>query len=80
MLTSPEIRTTIRVNFDSHRSIHTVTVNFDTLAELTGLSLDLNTIVKVLLEGGTVENTITGGTGVVDDELVLSGGLSGGGL
>lgn len=80
MLTSPEMCTTIRVSFNNHRSIHTITVNLDTLAELTGLSPDLDTIVEVLFEGSAIEDTVTSGTGVVDDEFVLSGGLSGGGL
>ena len=55
-------------------------LDLDGVTELTSLALDLDTVVEVLLEGGTVEDTVTRGTGVVNDELVLSSSLSGGGL
>ena len=48
--------------------------------ELACLALDLDTVMEVLLKGRAVEDTITGRTGVIDDELVLSSSLSGGGL
>lgn len=55
-------------------------MDFYAVTELTSLSLNLNAVVEVLLEGSTVEDTITSRAGVVDDELVLGSSLSGGGL
>ena len=53
----------------------------DILTKLTSLALDLDTVVQELLECRTVKDTVTRGTGVVNDELVLSSSsLSGGGL
>jgi len=54
--------------------------DLDIVTELTGLSLYLDTIMEVLLEGSTVEDTVTSRTGVINDELVLSSSLSGSGL
>lgn len=60
---------------------HTIAVDLDVLTELARLSIDLDAVVKKLLKGRAVENTVAGGTGVVDRELVLSSsGLSSGGL
>ena len=50
------------------------------LTELASLSLDLDTVMKVLLKGRTVKDTIASRTGVVNDELVLRSSLGGGGL
>ena len=60
--------------------MHTLTLNFDVLAELTSLTLDLDTVMEVLLKGRAVEDTITGRTGVIDDELVLSSSFTSSGL
>ena len=59
----------------------TIPVNLDALAKLTSLAVDLDTVVQELLEPRTVKDTVTGGTGVVNDELVLSSrSFSGSGL
>ena len=56
-------------------------MDLDVVTELASLALDLNAIVQELLKSRAVEDTVASGTGVVDDELVLSSsGLSGGGL
>ena len=44
---------------------------------MTGLSLDLDTVVQELLVTSGIEDLVTSGDGVVHDELV--GGLGGGG-
>ena len=59
---------------------HTIPVDLDVITELAGLTIDLNAVVEELLERRAVEDTIARGTRVVDDELVLSGGLSGSGF
>ena len=48
------------------------------LTELAGLALDLDTVMEVLLKGSTVKDTVACWARVVDDELVLGGGLRGG--
>jgi len=56
-------------------------VDFDTIANFTSLALDLDMFVQILFERGTIEDTVTRGTRVVNDELVLnSSSFSGGGL
>ena len=56
-------------------------MDLDVVTELTSLALDLDTVVQELLKGRAVEDTVASGTGVVDDELVLSSSsLSSGGL
>ena len=56
-------------------------MDLDAVTELAGLALDLNTVMEVLFESGTVEDTVAGRARVVDNELVLSSSrLSGGGL
>ena len=50
------------------------------LAELAGLALDLNTVMEVLFESGTVEDTVAGRARVVDNELVLSSSFTSSGL
>ena len=57
---------------------HTVAGDLDVVTELTSLALDLDAVVEVLFEGRAVKDTVTGGTGVVDDELVLSSSLCSG--
>ena len=47
-------------------------MDLDAVTELPSLTIDLNAVVEELLERRAVENTVTRGTGVVDDELVLS--------
>ena len=59
----------------------TIPVDLDAVTELPSLTIDLNAVVEELLERRAVENTVTRGARVVDDELVLSSSsLSGGGL
>lgn len=58
----------------------TLAGDLDTVTELAGLALDLDTVMKVLLESGTVEDTITRREVVVDNEFVLGSGLSSSGL
>ena len=65
-------------NTREYRPRYTVADNLDTVTELTRLALDLDAIVQELLEGGTIENTITSRCGVVNDKLVLCRGLGGG--
>ena len=55
-------------------------MDLDVVPKLTCLSLDLNTIMEVLLEGSTVKDTVTRGARVVDNKLVLCSSLSGGRL
>jgi hypothetical protein len=61
-----------------------ITSNLDAVPELSGASVDLDAVVEEFLEGGTVENAVTGRFREVDDELVLHAGLRlarlGGGL
>ena len=47
-------------------------MDLDAVTELAGLALDLNTVMEVLFESGTVEDTVAGRARVVDNELVLS--------
>lgn len=49
-------------------------MDLDVVTKVSGLVIDLNPVVQELFEGTTVEDTISGRTGVVDDKLVLSGG------
>lgn len=59
----------------------TLAGDLDIVTELTSLTLNLDTVVEVLLEGSTIKDAISGGAGVVHNELVLgSSGLSSGGL
>ena len=59
----------------------TLPVDLDAVAKLAGLAIDLDAVVKELLERRAVEDTVVRRTGVVNDELVLSSSrLSGGGL
>lgn len=61
--------------------VHTITNDFDMVAELAGLALNLDSIMQVLLKVGPVEDTVTCGLRVVDNEFMLSSrGFSGGGL
>ena len=56
-------------------------MNLDVVTELTSLSIDLDTVVQELLERRSVKDTVTSGTGVVNDKLVLSSrGFSSSGL
>ena len=56
-------------------------MDLDAVTELAGLALDLDTVMEVLFESGTVEDTVAGRARVVDNELVLSSSrFSGGGL
>ena len=55
-------------------------MDLDAVTELAGLALDLNTVMEVLFESGTVEDTVAGRARVVDNELVLSSSLSSSGL
>ena len=59
----------------------TIAGDLDVVTELAGLALDLDAVVEELLERRAVEDTVTRGARVVDDELVLSSSsLSSGGL
>lgn len=82
ILVSPEESKNMSVKRGSGKLCgHTIAVDLDVLTELARLAIDLDTVVEELLKGRAVENTIAGGTGVVDRELVLSSsGLSSGGL
>lgn len=53
-------------------------MDLDVVTKVSGLVVDLNPVVQELFESSTVENTISGRTGVIDNELVLSGGNFGG--
>ena len=55
-------------------------MDLDVLAKLASLALDLDTVVQELLESRAIEDTVTRGTGVVDNKLVLSTSSLGGGL
>jgi len=54
------------------------TVDLDIVTKVSGLVVDLNPVVQELFERSTVENTISGRTGVVNNKLMLSGGSFGG--
>lgn len=56
----------------------TFTNDLNALTKIPGLIFDLNPVVQELFESSTVENTISGRTGVVNDEFVLSCGDFGG--
>jgi len=56
----------------------TFTMDLDIVTKVSGLVVDLNPVVQELFESSTIENTISGRTGVVDNKLVLSGGDFGG--
>jgi hypothetical protein len=65
------------VNPKSHSQTQddrTVTVDLDVFTKVSGLVVDLNPVVQELFESSTVENTISGRTGIIDNKLVLSGG------
>jgi len=53
-------------------------MDLDVVAKVSRLVLDLDSVVQELFESSTVENAISGRTGVVDNKLVLSGGDFGG--
>ena len=53
-------------------------MDLDIVTKVSGLVADLNSVVQKLFECSPVENTISGRAGVVDNELVLSGGSFGG--
>jgi len=56
----------------------TFTVNLDVVTKVSSFVIDLNPVMQELFESGTVENTISGRTGVVNDKLVLGCGNFGG--
>ena len=58
----------------------TLPVDLDAVAKLAGLAIDLDAVVKELLERRAVEDTVVRGTGVVNDELVLSSSFTSSGL
>ena len=55
-------------------------MQLDIIPKLARLALDLNAVVQELLKSRAVEDTVASGTGVVDDELVLSSTRLGSGL
>lgn len=57
------------------------TGNLDGITKVVGAALDLDAIVKVLLESGGIEDLVVGGTRAVNDELLglLGGSRLGGG-
>jgi len=58
-----------------------ITSNFDVVAELASLAIDLDAVVQELFEIRTIEDTVTGRLREVDDEFMLrSRSFSGGGL
>jgi hypothetical protein len=54
----------------------TIPSDLDVVAEVARLVIDLDAVVEVLLECSTVEDAVTRGLGVVNDELVLGDGLA----
>lgn len=54
----------------------TIPLQGDVVTQLTGLSLDLDSVVEVLLVTGSVKDLVGGGDREVDNELVGSGGSS----
>lgn len=52
----------------------------DVVTEVTCLTIDLDAVVEVLLESGGVKDTVVGGAGEVDEELVGGLALLGGSL
>ena len=61
-------------------NLRTIAVNFDVVTKLTGLSVDLDAVVEVLLEGSAVEERVRSRLAVVERELALGVNLGGGGL
>lgn len=59
-------------------SVLTIPGDLDAVTNKAGLAVDLDAIVKVLLEVSTVKDTVGRWLGVVDGELVLGGGALGG--
>ena len=55
-------------------SILTLTGDLNVVTEVAGLAVNLDAVVQVLLESGGVKDTVVGGAGEVDEELV--GGLA----
>lgn len=55
------------------RNNRTFPVDFDIIAKVSSLVIDLNSVVQELFESSAVENTIPGRTRVVDHKFVLSG-------
>lgn len=49
----------------------TITSNFDVVAELASLAIDLDAVVQKLFEIRTVEDTVVRRLRVVDDEFML---------
>ena len=60
--------------------VFTVASDVDVLAEVARLAIDLDAVVKELLERRAVEDTVVRRTGVVNDELVLSSSFTSSGL
>ena len=58
----------------------TLTSDLDIVTELASFALDLDTVMEVLLKSCAIKDTVASGTGIVNDELVLNGGFSSGGL
>lgn len=56
----------------------TVTVDLHAVTEVSSLSIDLDSVVKEFLKGSAIENTVTGGSGVIDHEFMFCGGNFGG--
>ena len=56
------------------RSDRTFPENLDVFTKIPSLVVDLDPVVQELFECSTIENTISGGTGVVDSKFVLSSG------
>lgn len=48
----------------------TLTGDLDVVTEVTGLAVNLDAVVEVLLESGGVKDTVVGGAGEVNEELV----------
>ena len=53
-------------------------MDLDVVTKVSGLVVDLNPVVQELFESSTVEDAISGRTGVVDNKLVFGGGEFGG--
>lgn len=62
-----------------HPSALTLSAQLDVFTQLTSLALDLDSVLQVLFVTSGIEDVVSGGDGVVNDELVgrLGGGGSG---
>ena len=53
-------------------------MNLDVVTKVPGLVVDLYPVVQEFFKGGTIENTISGRAGIVNNKFMLGGGDFGG--